>query len=507
MSGSISAPVWLRITTLAVSVLPLRLNSVTSALIPVQLVSWLARLAPAGAPAVLVVAPPAGAAVAAGAGAAGSVAGVALLAGGVASVVAAGSSRPQAAANSKTAERVTKVLRFMAVPPDLMRNGCVSPAWRRSCHNADCISARPHPTPLLQARDEVGSLDMFSLRLLQRERRHPDAFQAGGVEPVAGAFLDELPLDLIDTWIVAAVAAEGNDHLQRAGEMAGRTPGEVGGRHRIALAADEEHRHVGADRLAVLRLDAGVRPRRAGRHLLAHAVVAEEAAGRARRDLRGIDERDVLGAGDGKEHSVSQLADDAEAGGYGGLADRREVAGRRLVNQPRQPGAIRGVVDQPAEAVRHDLPRQPHLDPLASPRVPDLHRRRALRQPSEDRRELLPGIGEPGVAGRVALAPAEQQIERTLATRGVGDRQRLVHRHDADEQRRAHRLRMTPQVDLGRAGAVGAAGEVDRPVAQPGTHLVEVVHGEIRGVEREVVALLELLAAFADRRDGEHLAE
>src|SRR5436305_12599933 len=68
MSGSASAPAWLRRTTRAVRVEPLRPNAVTSATIPGQLVCWLAR-APAGAAAAGDAVPACGAGVAAGGGA------------------------------------------------------------------------------------------------------------------------------------------------------------------------------------------------------------------------------------------------------------------------------------------------------------------------------------------------------------------------------------------------------------------------------------------------------
>src|SRR6185295_15969767 len=123
MSGWASAVPWLRSTTFAVSVFPLRRNSVTSAAMPVQLVSWLARLAPAGA--VDVEAGPAGAAAGGAASVVGVAAGAAVLAGGVASVDAVGSLARQAAASSRTTESAAGIRRFMTV---LL--GCASLAWR-----------------------------------------------------------------------------------------------------------------------------------------------------------------------------------------------------------------------------------------------------------------------------------------------------------------------------------------------------------------------------------------
>src|SRR5947209_18792208 len=86
MSGSASAPAWLRRTTRAVRVEPLRRSSVTSATIPGQLVCWLAR-APAGAAAAGDAVPAWGAGVVAGGGAVaggGGVVGVVVVAGGAA---------------------------------------------------------------------------------------------------------------------------------------------------------------------------------------------------------------------------------------------------------------------------------------------------------------------------------------------------------------------------------------------------------------------------------------
>src|SRR5688572_31735242 len=66
---------------------------------------------------------------------------------------------------------------------------------------------------------------------------------------------------------------------------------------------------------------------------------------------------------------------------------------------------------------------------------------------------------------------------------------------------------MLSQVDHRGARAVGAAEQVDLAVAERGPHVVNVVHRDRRGVEREIRFRFELLTALAHVFEREEVAE
>jgi hypothetical protein len=112
-----------------------------------------------------------------------------------------------------------------------------------------------------------------------------------------------------------------------------------------------------------------------------------------------------------------------------------------------------------------------------------------------------PGSGKGGAAGGVVGAVVEQLVERHLALAGDVERHPGVDRHVAVEDGAPHVLRVPAHVDLGGAGAVGAAEEVQPLVAEELPHLVQVIGGDVAGVEGEVGVELARAGAQGGERE------
>ena len=125
--------------------------------------------------------------------------------------------------------------------------------------------------------------------------------------------------------------------------------------------------------------------------------------------------------------------------------------------------------------------------------VPRLHERAELALPA---REGFP-------AGGIRGAELPELVEGALGVGGVRAEEGDVDRRCAREDERAHRGRMELQVDLCRRRAVGAADDVELPVAERRAHRVEVVHRHPRPVLRHVAAagVRSAGAALVDEQD------
>ncbi len=95
-------------------------------------------------------------------------------------------------------------------------------------------------------------------------------------------------------------------------------------------------------------------------------------------------------------------------------------------------------------------------------------------------------FGKRPLARRVGVAVGEQLVERALRVARGEHRQPHVHRRDAVEDHRAHVFAVTTEVDQRGARAVRTAVDVDAVVAEMLTHVVEIVHRDVRGVEAHV---------------------
>ena len=105
----------------------------------------------------------------------------------------------------------------------------------------------------------------------------------------------------------------------------------------------------------------------------------------------------------------------------------------------------------------------------------------------EARQQRLDGVPEPGearVAGGIARAGRGEQVQRPFSVFGKVERDAHVHRRHAVEDDAAHAVRMAAEEHGGGPGAVGAAPEVDGSVSEGNPHLLQVVHGDRRGVVR-----------------------
>src|SRR5436190_14127598 len=94
---------------------------------------------------------------------------------------------------------------------------------------------------------------------------------------------------------------------------------------------------------------------------------------------------------------------------------------------------------------------------------------------------------------RVLLALLQQQVH------GASPRLRVIRWHleisrsHTNERRSAHPLRMLPHINQRRPRSVGYPDEIDPIVAEPVSHIVEIIHRDGGGVLREIGALLQSL--------------
>src|SRR6266851_3859879 len=102
----------------------------------------------------------------------------------------------------------------------------------------------------------------------------------------------------------------------------------------------------------------------------------------------------------------------------------------------------------------------------------------------------------------IGLAGFEQFLERRLASSGERQREAIVRRRQAAQNRRANRFRVRSYVDKSDPSTVRAAIEIDSRVAQSATHLLEIgnrlrsrIGGEVRPFFQLDAALANLLRA------------
>ncbi|HVT57887.1 MAG TPA: hypothetical protein VHR45_05775 [Thermoanaerobaculia bacterium] len=327
---------------------------------------------------------------------------------------------------------------------------------------------------------------------------------ARGVEPPDRGALDEFLEEGLGAGPFRAMAAVRHHQVQAVGQPAGDAHSELRRRYRIALAGEQQRRHVGAHQLVRVGGDGAARPVGADPLLLADAVVAQQRAGGLPRRGCVVDERQVLGAGDREVHPHGEDAVDLGAPGGGESDQLGQVAVVRPVHGERQLAGRRAVHHE-AQAFGDQPAAGGHLHRAAGLRVGKPHLDAAV-DALHDRLQLLAEARKSGVTGRVGGAFGKQQVDRPLAGVGVVQRDGLVDGSHPVEHHAAHRLRMAPQIDLRRAGAVGAAEQIDLLVAEPAPHLVHVVHAQSRGVEPQVGQLREPLPAPADRERREKIA-
>ncbi len=173
--------------------------------------------------------------------------------------------------------------------------------------------------------------------------------------------------------------ARHND-VDTVGEMAGRVLAPNWRRHGVQLAGDDQHGHVGANRLPVPRRQLGSWPRLAGLQLLSQARIPQK--GTHRRALRrfDIDERDVFRAGYRKKHPEVHLAGERLKEGHRHAEKGSEIALEGLVHQQRNaPRSLRRV-EGVAEGCRERLSGQVQCHGLAGDSVVDRRPRWPLIQ-------------------------------------------------------------------------------------------------------------------------------
>src|SRR5262249_16697273 len=86
-------------------------------------------------------------------------------------------------------------------------------------------------------------------------------------------------------------------------------------------------------------------------------------------------------------------------------------------------------------------------------------------------------------------------------------RHELVRRRDAVQHYRTNVLRVTSQINERGARSVRTAHEIDLVIRERGAHVVEIVHRDVGGVERQVGFGFEVRATFADGVDREERTE
>ena len=100
------------------------------------------------------------------------------------------------------------------------------------------------------------------------------------------------------------------------------------------------------------------------------------------------------------------------------------------------------------------------------------------------------------VTARVLLAFLEQQVDRPRRRLRMIKRHLQISRRHAHERRCAHMFRMLTHVNEHRAGSVRQAEQVDPFVAQPASHIIEIIHRDRRRVFREISALSNVRRKF-----------
>ena len=122
---------------------------------------------------------------------------------------------------------------------------------------------------------------------------------------------------------------------------------------------------------------------------------------------------------------------------------------------------------------------------------------RTRLQVGDDARERPRQVGERIPATGVGLAVGEQPVEGAVRVDAHVRRQAHGNRGEPVEHGGPDPIGMAPHVDETGTGAVRAAQQVDRLVAERGAHLVEVVHRDRRRVVPRVGVGPDLVQALA----------
>ena len=122
----------------------------------------------------------------------------------------------------------------------------------------------------------------------------------------------------------------------------------------------------------------------------------------------------------------------------------------------------------------------------AGERIGDLDAGGMRGEAFEEGGEAVPQIGKRAGAGWILRAGVEEQIQGALRVAGEVERHAQGKRRHPIEDRGADVLTVLAQVDERGASPVGAAPQIDRLVPERGADVVEILHGDRRGVAAHV---------------------
>ncbi len=135
---------------------------------------------------------------------------------------------------------------------------------------------------------------------------------------------------------------------------------------------------------------------------------------------------------------------------------------------------------------------------LVGERIEHLRLARTACQPVKHGFEFFSQFGKCRATCFIGSAAVKQQIHGPLPFTRKGQRSHIVHRRDCDQNHAANVCRMALDVDLRRARPVRSAIQIDPLITKRRADIIQIVHGDGRGVEPQISLRLKLRAASAD---------
>ena len=244
-------------------------------------------------------------------------------------------------------------------------------------------------------------------------------------------------------------------------------------------------------------------PAAAYAQLVLHPAGAHERPPGGAGHLVGVDPGRVLRADDRERHAQAPASAGDHRQGHGRRGDGAEVASRGRLEDPGHRGGALGRRHHPGERSGEHVAGEEDPVGTAGHRVPDRDRHRRPREARQDGPQLASEMGKGRGAPGIGVAVGDHAVEGALGIPRRRQEGLHVRGGDGPEDHRPDVAGVAPEVDQGRAGPVGRPVEVDAFVAQRRAHLVEVVHGDGRGVLAQVRVRGEAVAAAPERAGGD----
>ena len=279
-----------------------------------------------------------------------------------------------------------------------------------------------------------------------------------------------------------------NHHMDAARQAAHHLVTAGRRRHGIEFARKDQRGDGGPGWLPMLGRDLATWPDRTSGRLLLQSIVAAESADRTAGGA-GRDVRRVFAARHGqKEPRGQSIAAKQRAAGERSLRQAAVVAREQALDQFWRLRRGFRRIEKVAKGFRKQSAGD--LDAgcrsIAGAGQRD-HRWRSLEAIEEGLEVRIEGWERARAIG-VLAAPCHEGFPRHVARRRVRFRRRHRGRHDALHRYGAKARGVPPHVDLRHARAVRRPIEVDLSVAQRLAYLVEIVDGDLGGIEPQIGA-------------------